>query len=450
MPLALSALAALLAVACSAPPPPVTPAAPATRRAPPQDLARAAALETEARQLLALGILVDAERAALEAGRIYQQLRGPRHPDTGRAAELFASIKLRRGDREGAEQALLMALAAREAEAGPSAPRVAETLDLLGEAATPSAPDRAAPYLQRALTIRRGALGAEHPEVARTLTALGSALLRACRAAEAEAMLREALAIRERTDGATSVAVVEPLEKLAAARWQGSDDTGSEQFLGRAAAVLDPLEATEGARLVHVLAELAGKERKRKDFVAAGAHGERAVAAAERRLSKTSPVYVEAADSLAETLRAQSNEADALALFRRLSLVERVLPPGAPAAGTPNATPPPSLTRCTPPSSVGAAGGNVANASTVVAGLARPFRQCYNAALKHDPNMRGSIRITAKIGPAGEVIRVRTLTPASYAEVMVTCPMQRLLEARFAPPEGGGATVVVPVTFVSQ
>src|SRR5262249_33185255 len=94
LPLALSALAALLVVACAAPPPPVTPAAPPTKRAPPPDLARAAALETEARQLLEVGIFSDAQRAALEAERIYQQLRGPRHPDTGRAAELLASIKL--------------------------------------------------------------------------------------------------------------------------------------------------------------------------------------------------------------------------------------------------------------------------------------------------------------------------------------------------------------------
>ena len=61
-----------------------------------------------------------------------------------------------------------------------------------------------------------------------------------------------------------------------------------------------------------------------------------------------------------------------------------------------------------------------------------------------------TIRMSARIGAAGEVSRVRTLTPASYAEVMVTCPMQRLLEARFVPPAGGGATIVVPVTFISQ
>jgi hypothetical protein len=33
---------------------------------------------------------------------------------------------------------------------------------------------------------------------------------------------------------------------------------------------------------------------------------------------------------------------------------------------------------------------------------------------------------------------------------MVVCPMERLLAARFAPPAGGGATLVVPVTFTSR
>ncbi len=406
-------------------------------------------LEAQVRQLLARGKVADAERAVMEAGRLYQQLRGPLHPDTGRLAELLASVELAKGNRVAAEEALLAALAAREAESGPASLRVAEMLDRLGDA-THFGPDRAGGYLQHALAIRKAALGPEHPEVARTLVALGSVLLELCRAGDAEALLREALAIRERTAGAVSAEVVEPLEKLAEARWQVSDDAGSEQLLGRAVAVLDPLEATEAERLARVLGKLAAKERRRKDYATAAAHGERAVAAAERRLGTTAPPLVEAADGLAETYRAQGNEAAATSLFQRLSLVERVLPPGAIASSAPPSTANPSAARCTPPGSARGAAGNVANASAVVAGLAAGFRRCYNRALQQDPEMKGTIRMTARIGAAGEVSRVRSLTPARYAEVMVTCPMQRLLEARFAPSEGGGATIVVPLTFISQ
>ncbi len=58
--------------------------------------------------------------------------------------------------------------------------------------------------------------------------------------------------------------------------------------------------------------------------------------------------------------------------------------------------------------------------------------------------------MTGKVGAAGEVLRVHAVTPASYPEVMVMCPMERLLAARFAPPQGGGATVMVPVTFITS
>src|SRR5262249_43081874 len=49
-------------------------------------------------------------------------------------------------------------------------------------------------------------------------------------------------------------------------------------------------------------------------------------------------------------------------------------------------------------------GGNVANASAVVAGMAAGFRRCYNKGLTEDPSMKGSVRITARIGPNGEVL----------------------------------------------
>jgi hypothetical protein len=235
---------------------------------------------------------------------------------------------------------------------------------------------------------------------------------------------------------------------LVKARWQAADDAGSEQHLARAAAVLEPLEATEAEHLAKVLEELAGKERQRKDFAAALQHGERAVAITERRVGATSPALADAAWALAKTHRAQGNEVAVGALFQRLRLVERVLPPGATISSSPSAAPASAQRRCEPPGQVQQ--GTLSNATQVVDGLAAGFRGCYNRALAQDPSMKGSLRLTAKIGANGEVLLVRTLTPASYLEAMVTCPMERLLAAKFAPPEGGRATVVVPVTFVTR
>jgi hypothetical protein len=95
-------------------------------------------------------------------------------------------------------------------------------------------------------------------------------------------------------------------------------------------------------------------------------------------------------------------------------------------------------------------GGSVANASAVVAGMAAGFRRCYNKGLSEDPNMKGSVRITAKIGPNGEVLGASPSGGGGLSGTVISCVAARVSSAQFAPPEGGGATVVIPVTFVSQ
>ncbi|MDI3283104.1 AgmX/PglI C-terminal domain-containing protein [Polyangium sp. 15x6] len=95
-------------------------------------------------------------------------------------------------------------------------------------------------------------------------------------------------------------------------------------------------------------------------------------------------------------------------------------------------------------------GGNVANASSVVAGMAAGFRRCYNRGLQADPTMKGSVRITAKIGPNGEVLSASPSGGGGLSGDVISCVVARVQSAQFSPPEGGGATVVIPVSFVSQ
>ncbi|MEZ4306993.1 MAG: AgmX/PglI C-terminal domain-containing protein [Polyangiaceae bacterium] len=94
-------------------------------------------------------------------------------------------------------------------------------------------------------------------------------------------------------------------------------------------------------------------------------------------------------------------------------------------------------------------GGSVANASAVVAGMAAGFRRCYNNGLKEDPNMKGSVRITARIGPNGEVLGA-SASGSGLSGSVIGCVQARVASASFSPPEGGGATIVIPVTFISQ
>jgi hypothetical protein len=81
--------------------------------------------------------------------------------------------------------------------------------------------------------------------------------------------------------------------------------------------------------------------------------------------------------------------------------------------------------------------------------MAAGFRRCYNKGLQEDPNMKGSVRITAKIGPNGEVLSA-VPSGSGLSGTVVGCVAARVSSAQFSPPEGGGATVVIPVTFVSQ
>jgi hypothetical protein len=94
-------------------------------------------------------------------------------------------------------------------------------------------------------------------------------------------------------------------------------------------------------------------------------------------------------------------------------------------------------------------GGAVANASRVVAGMRAGFRNCFNRELASNPDAQGTIRLTIRVGPGGEVQSV-TAAPSGNLGSAVECVKARAKSASFDPPDGGSAVVVVPVTFVKQ
>ncbi len=95
-------------------------------------------------------------------------------------------------------------------------------------------------------------------------------------------------------------------------------------------------------------------------------------------------------------------------------------------------------------------GGTVSNASRVVAGMRAGFRACYNRGLAINPDAQGSIRLSIRVGPAGEVQSVTAVPSGNLPGSVVGCVKARASAAQFSPPEGGTAVVVVPVTFVKQ
>ena len=95
-------------------------------------------------------------------------------------------------------------------------------------------------------------------------------------------------------------------------------------------------------------------------------------------------------------------------------------------------------------------GGTVSNAARVVAGMRAGFRACYNRGLAENPDAQGSIRLSIRVGPGGEVAGVSAAASGNLPGSVVSCVQARASAAQFAPPEGGSAVIVVPVTFVKQ
>lgn len=94
--------------------------------------------------------------------------------------------------------------------------------------------------------------------------------------------------------------------------------------------------------------------------------------------------------------------------------------------------------------------GSVSNAGAVVAGMAAGFRRCYNRGLQEDPAMKGSMKVTAGIGPNGEVLSAVASGGDTLSATVKSCVSARVSAAQFAPPDGGGATITIPVTFSQQ
>jgi len=93
--------------------------------------------------------------------------------------------------------------------------------------------------------------------------------------------------------------------------------------------------------------------------------------------------------------------------------------------------------------------GKLPDAGRVVAGLRGQLRSCYKHALDEDPTTRGTVRVTAKIGPNGEVSSVQ-MANGVLSTTMITCVSRVVRGAQFSPPESGGAMVAIPMTFMPQ
>jgi hypothetical protein len=128
---------------------------------------------------------------------------------------------------------------------------------------------------------------------------------------------------------------------------------------------------------------------------------------------------------------------------------------GHPAASFPDAPTAPIAAPAAPSVAPAAPGvatplrGTVSNAAKVVSAMRSDFRHCYQTALADEPKLEGSVRLLMRVAADGSVSEA-TGTPNSLSPAVVDCILRRAYQAKFEPPEGGSAVIVVPITFVRR
>jgi hypothetical protein len=112
---------------------------------------------------------------------------------------------------------------------------------------------------------------------------------------------------------------------------------------------------------------------------------------------------------------------------------------------------PPSPPRAVPEAEAPTvSGGNIINVDEVVAALRPYLKQCYQRALAQEGRFGAWIMLEARVVADGSVSAVTGKGDDSAPVSMMTCLRYVVMQARFAPPDSGAATVSIPLTFTVQ
>lgn len=313
---------------------------------------------------------------------------------------------------------------------------------------------QATPMAGQVAAIRERAQGTGHRDHVRALLLEARLHRYLCQLALAESSAARAVALASKAPGGPQVPFA--LEELAAVKEAQGRDSDAASLLSRAISDYLPTDAGEARRkrdwILH-LALLASRDKRSADAVLAA---EQALALEET----WNATEVTTAAQLAGYYHDAAKDPQALQLYLRYGLVEYAVPlkEGNPSAqlsppeflqsrlaGLARTGDKPTDQGCRP-----AGRGTVADVTTTVAGMREGFRGCYNAALSRDPSLAVALRLSATIDASGAVSRAWSVTRANVPGEMVTCALEVLRSKRFSPPEGGSATVVIPLTLVQK
>jgi len=93
--------------------------------------------------------------------------------------------------------------------------------------------------------------------------------------------------------------------------------------------------------------------------------------------------------------------------------------------------------------------GEGGSPTEVVAGLREEFSSCYQGGLWTNPAQRGSVRLELDIDAVGHPKAVNTKGGRGLDRKVLDCLDKVAASATFAPPRGGSAMVIIPLTFAS-
>jgi hypothetical protein len=93
-------------------------------------------------------------------------------------------------------------------------------------------------------------------------------------------------------------------------------------------------------------------------------------------------------------------------------------------------------------------GGEIRNASSVIASRAAGFRRCFNEASKDGVEPCGTLRMTVRVNEIGAIVSVHTES-IGLDRALSECVASKIWEAQFDAPEGGAATLIIPVAFIA-
>jgi len=90
----------------------------------------------------------------------------------------------------------------------------------------------------------------------------------------------------------------------------------------------------------------------------------------------------------------------------------------------------------------------IGGAEAIIAKMRVGLKRCYTAALKSDPNLRASIKLTIDVAPDGSVTKVTPHSTPPVPNDLEQCLALAVSKGAFEPPGGNGAVFELPINLV--